>query len=349
MRDNMNTRQIYSSLTVLLILFVFGLTFFIIFSEPLPLGSDTYYHLSLAKLYVSGNFTGALNWNFKYINYFYPPFFHIVVLGPVALSSDPYLGLRILEALFMPLTFLAILWLVWKYASPKAALFTGIALLASWSFVDGTLQARPESLDLLLLPIVIYAVLETKKKTAGILSSIMVWSHGFASISSLFGIFVSKLKEKTWRRTFIYAVLAVSPVIILSIVFFGGALKFYGHQTSTSNPQEWMFWNNPFPWIIYYAGLTLLGIPFLFRRNKTPLETLLTYAFIGNTAMIFFWADRWLHYSAIPWACLFGINVSKWHGWRLYLILTVTIAITALYVSVYLLTSSFHLWWQPGD
>lgn len=287
---------------------------------------------------------------FQEINYPYPPFFHIVVLGPIALSSNPYLGLRFLETLFMPLTFLATLWLIWKYASPKAALFTGAALLASWSFVDGTLQARPESLDLLLFPIVAYAVLNAKKKTVGIASAIMVWTHGLASASSLFGIFMLKLKDKTWRKTFIYTVAAVSPIITISLYYFGNAIAFWGlGQTSTSNPQQWMFWHNPFPWIIYYAGLSLLGIPFFLHRNKTPLETLLTYAFIGNSAMFFFWADRWLQYSVIPWAALFGIGVSRLHGWKLYTMLIIAAVWTALYVSIYLLTSQYHLWWQPGN
>jgi hypothetical protein len=346
----MNTRQFYSALTILLIIFVFALTFFIISSEKLPLGSDTYFHLKLARLYTSGNFTGAISTMFQTISYPYPPFFQLVVLSPVALSSNPYLGLRILEALFMPLTFLVTLWLVWKHASPKAALFTGIALLASWSFVDGTLQARPESLDLLLFPIVAYAMLEARKKTAGAASTIMVWSHGLASLSSLFGMFVLKLKDKAWRRTFLYVAIATSPIIALSFIFFGGAIATWGiGQTQSSNPQQWMFWHNPFPWIIYYAGLSLLGIPFLLRRHKTRLETLFTYAFIGNTAMLLFWADRWLQYSVIPLACLFGIGVSRWHGKKLYIVLAVSVIILALYISVYYLTSLHGLWWQPGD
>ena len=346
----MNTKKFYGILTIVLIAFVFALTVFIISSEPLPLGSDTYYHLKLATMYVHGNFTGAIQTSLNYIQFFYPPIYQIAMDGPAALSPNPYLTLQIIECLFLPLTFLATSWLVWKYAGAKAALFTGFALLASWSFIDGALQARPESLDLLLFSIIVYAVLEAKKKTAGLLATIITWSHGLAAISSLTGIFLYKLKDKAWRKTLILVILAISPIIALSIIYFGGAIHTWLlGQTSTSNPQQYMFWNNPFPWIIYYAGLSLLGIPFLLRKHKTQIETLMTYAFVGNTFMLIFWADRWLQYSAIPWAILFGCGISKLHGWKLYVMLTISIIWTTLYISIYILTSTSHLWWQPGD
>jgi hypothetical protein len=338
----------YSALTIILIISVFALALIIVTSETNPIGADTYYHLRLAELYVHGNFTGAWNLMFSYPGFFYPPFFQLIILGPVALSSNPYLGLRILECLSTPLTFLAICWLVWKYSGSKAALFTGFALLASWSFIDGTLQARPESLDLLLFPIVIWAVIETKKKSAGIASTIMAWSHGLAGISSLFGVFIYKLSDKSWRKTLLFTALAVSPVVILSFIFFGGAIHTWLlGQTQSSNPQEYTFWHNPFPWILYYTGLSLLGIPFLPRRHKTQFESLLTYAFVGNTAMLIFWADRWLQYSVIPWSVLYGCGISRLHGWKLYVMIAVSIGYLAFYLSVYLFNSVYKLWWQP--
>jgi hypothetical protein len=325
--------KLYSALTISLTIFVFSLITFIISAQPKPVGSDPYFHLELGTLYTQGNFTGAWNLMFNTISYFYPPLFHIIIDGPIALSSNPYLGLKIAECLFMPLTYLTTTWLIWKYSGAKAAFITGITLLGSISFIDGTLQARPESLDLLIFPIIIYAVLETKKKTAGILSALIVWSHGLAAISSIFGIFIYKLFDKQWRKTLLLITIAVAPVIILSFIYFEGAIQFWLlGQTSTTNPQNYLFWHNPFPWIIYYCGLTLLGIPFLFKKNKTQLELLLTYAFIGNSFMVIFWADRWLHYATIPLAALYGIGISRWHGTKLYLALTFSAAITIIYI-----------------
>ena len=343
----LNTKQFYMVLTIFLICSAFALAIVIVNSVPDPIGSDVYYHIKLATFYSHLDFKGA--WNFMTTTdlVWYPPVFHLLLV-PIVLSGYTYSGVRILECLFLPLTFLAVLWLVYKHAGAKAALFTGFALIASWSFIDGALQARPESIDLLLFPIVIYAVLEAKKKTAGIASTIMVWTHGFASISSLLGVFIYKLKDKQWRKTLALIVLAVSPVIALSFYFFGGAIHMWLlGQTQSSNPQEYTFFHNPFPWILYYGGLSLWGIPFLLRRHKTQLETILTYAFVGNTFMLIFWADRWLHYSSIPWAILFGTFVSRLHGFKLYIMLAISISYVALYVSIYFLTSLNGLWWQP--
>lgn len=344
----MNTKPFYSALTIILICFVFGLSFLFVISVANPIGSDVYFHLDVAKYIIHGDFIGAWNYVINVNQFPYGLFFyHAVVLGPIALSPDPYLGLRILEIVFMPLTFLATLWLVWKQASAKAALFTGFALIASWAFIDGTFQARPESLDLLLFPIIIYAVLTVKKKTASLASIVTAWNHGFAGISNLFGTFIYKLRDKTWTKTLILTILAVSPVIVLGFIFFQGAINTW-LVTQRNSPQQYMFWHEPFPWIPYYAGLTLLGIPFLLRRHKTKIETLMTYTFIGNTAMLVFWADRWLQYSTIPLAILFGIGISRLHNWKLYAMIAVSVAWTIFYVAVYLETSFFGMWWQPS-
>jgi hypothetical protein len=344
----MNTTSIYKAFTVILIAATFILTAYIITSAPLPLGSDTYFHLKLADFYAHGQLNEAWNLTFTAIHYFYPPAFHILI-SPIALTSNPYLCLRILEAIFLPVTFTIALYLISKHHSPKAAFITGLTLLASWSFIDGALQCRPESLDLLLYPIITLAVLESRHKIAGFSAALMVWSHGFASLSYLVGFFLYKFKDKAWRKTLIATAAAITPILILSALYFGGALEMWGGVSPNDNPQEYLFWNNPYPWIFYYMGLTIAGIPFLFRKNKTPLETIFTYTIIGNLAMLPFWADRYLHYIAIPLAGLLGIGLSRWHGWKLYIALAALSVGCAVYISIYLLISINGTWWQPGN
>ena len=48
--------------------------------------------------------------------------------------------------------------------------------------------------------------------------------------------------------------------------------------------------------------------------------------------MLIFWADRWLHYAALPLAALYGIGISRWHGTKMYIALAVTSIIMALYI-----------------
>lgn len=343
----MNTKRFYSTLTILLVVFVFGLTWVIVLSEPLPIGADPYFHLHLAQFYVRGDFGGAWDLIFKTNDFFYPFFFQLIILGPVVLSGNPFLGLRVLELLFMPLTFVGVVGLVWRFVGVKAGFFCGLGLVACWSFMDGCFQARPESLDFLLFPLVLLFVLEVKRKGVGVLACVMVWSHGLAAVSSLFGVFVLKFREKVWRKSLVFVGLVVSPVLVLSLVFFGGALKSWGGGSALGDLQEMLFWTHPFPWVLFYCGLTLLGVPFLFRRNKSVLEILFVWSFVGNLVMLPFWADCWLQYSAIPWSGLFGIGVSRWHGWKLYAMFVFAVSVAALYGIIFWAYSFNHWWWQP--
>ncbi len=343
----MNTRMFYSVIAIALCVFIFVLTSFIVTSEPLPLASDPYFHMQISRLYAQGNWTGAFNY-IQSVNQipFYPPLFHVLII-PFVLQ-DPYTGLRILEMIFFPVTFTLIAWLMWKQAGPKATVITGLILLGCWSFLDGTLQARPESLDLLLYPLIIMALLKAKKKTFVALAVASIYNHGLAALTNVIGFAVKKLREKTWRKTILAATLITLPILILSAYYFTGAYSMWSSFRPTENPQETLFWTMPWPWIPYYSGLTLFGFAFLLLKSKTEFETLLKYGIIGNLIMLPFWADRWLQYSSIPLAMLMGIGASRWHGWKLYLFLGVVALVAWAYVSQFILISLQHSWWQPG-
>lgn len=343
-------QQLYKIFTIALITFVFVLTSLIILSMNLPLGSDAYFHLGLSRFIGQGNWTGAIDMMFSVNQSPYPPLYHILI-APIAISPDPYTGLRILEMLFLPVTFMLVLWLTNKADGHKAALITGLVLIGSWSFLDGAIQARPESLDLLLYPLILWAALYTRKKWFGALSAITIYSHGFAALSNMWGIGLKLFKQKQWRKPLILTVLVVLPIIIMSFYYFDGAMKQWATYTPTENPQEALFWTYP-PWIPYYAGITLMGFAFLIRniirKDESELENLLKWSIFGNLIMLPFWADRWLQYSAIPLSMLVGLGVSRWHGWKLYLVLFAIALGSWIYISNFLLISYYGQWWQPG-
>jgi hypothetical protein len=363
----MNTKLFYSVLALSLVTFVFVLTSVIILSEPLPLGSDAYFHLQLSRFIGQGNWTGAINLMFTVNKSPYPPLYHILI-APIAISSDPYTGLRILEMLFLPITFALMSFVVWKHIGSKAALISGLVLISGWAYLDGAIQARPESLDLLIYPIILYAILSQRKKLSGILSALTVYNHGFAAFSNIWGIAIKKLREHTdinagldwqtkqikiempkypWRKTIILTLIAITPVLIISFYYFGGAWQQWATYTPTENPQEALFWTYP-PWIPFYAGLSLMGWLFIFKKPQTQLESLLRYGLVGNLIMLPFWADRWLQYSSIPLAMLVGINVSRWYGNKLYITLAIIGIGAWIYISFFLLNSLTHNWWQPA-
>lgn len=376
-----DTRQFYRTLAISLITFVFILTICIVLSVPLPLGSDPYFHLEIARLYATGNFTGA----FDYITQvnqipFYPPFYH-ALLVPTTFLPNPLDGLRILEMFAMPLTFLFTAYLLWKHSGPKAAFIAGLILLGSWSFIDAALQARPETIDLMFYPLMLLMLLAVKKKSFAALTIATVYNHGIMAITNVWGWLPKLLSEKqdtnskwnaktllealttkaiqkrTWRNTVLIIIAIISPVLILTGLYFGGGWEMWATTSPQENPQEVLFWTNP-SWIPFYSGITLIGFFFValninhrwrYGSFKTELEAYLTYGFIGNLIMLPMWADRWLQYSTIPLACLAGLELARWHGKPLYIVLAFIGLGAWIYISFFLWNSILGGWWQPGE
>ena len=346
-----DTKRFYKAITITLTIFVFILSTMIVLSAPIPIGSDPYFHLEIARLYGTGNFTGA----FDYITTvnqipFYPPLYHALLI-PIAISPYPLEGIRILEILAMPLTFTAVIYLLWKFTEPKAAFIAGLVLLGSWSFIDAAFQARPETLDLMLYPVMLLAILSAKKKTFVISAVATIYNHGVMAVINIWGWLPKLFKaKKTWFTSILMITAISSPILILTALYFGGGWSMWATTAPQENPQETLFWTTP-SWIPFYAGLTLMGFIFLvknFRNPKTELESYLKYGMLGNLVMLPLWADRWLQYSTIPLACLVGIEVARWHGSKLYVTLAVVALGAWIYISFFLWNSIIHNWFIPG-
>lgn len=375
-----DTKTFYKTLAIALVAFVFILSFIIVLSVPLPIGSDPYFHIEIARLYATGNFTGA----FDYITTvnqipFYPPFYHALLM-PAIFLPNPLDGLRILEMLAMSLTFLFTAYLLWKMSGPKAALIAGLVLLGSWSFIDATFQARPETIDLMFYPLMLFTILTVKKKSFAILAIATVYNHGIMAVTNIWGWLIKLYRTKetdegiwnttaltasfininctrrTWLKTILMITAISSPILILTALFFGGGWSMWATTNPQENPQEALFWTNP-SWIPFYAGITLMGFLFVtttlkYRLQKgtwrTELEAYLIYGLAGNLVMLPMWADRWLQYSTIPLACLTGLEVARWHGKKLYIVLAVIALGAWVYVCFFLWNSATANWFQPG-
>jgi hypothetical protein len=352
-----DTKQFYRTLAISLVTFVFILTIYIVLSVPLPLGSDPYFHLEIARLYANGNFTGAFNY-IQSVNQipFYPPFYHALLI-PSTFLPNPLDGLRILEMFAMPLTFAFTAYLLWKHSGPKATFIAGLILLGSWSFIDAALQARPETIDLMFYPLMLLMLLAVKKKSFAALTIATVYNHGIMAVTNVWGWLPIMLKQKhRWLTTVLIIIAISSPILILTGLYFEGGWNMWATTAPQENPQEVLFWTNP-SWIPFYAGITLIGFIFLATAIKhriktgafkTELEAYLVYGFIGNLVMLPMWADRWLQYSTIPLACLAGLELARWHGKKLYGVLAVIGLGAWIYICFFLWNSILGNWWQPG-
>jgi hypothetical protein len=260
-----------------------------------------------------------------------------------------------------------------RKASLKAAFFTGLCLLGSIAFIDGTIQLRPESLDLLFYPLMLLMVLSVKKKSFIGLALVTIYSHGLAALSSIYGIALKLLKTKEtepqilsdgsmlvktnphnpfypWRKTILAGLIATLPIILISIYYVQGAFHkwFTLAGANQSNPQQTLFWTQPLIFIPFYSGLTLFGFVFLLKRHKSYFESLLGWGVVASMIMIPFWADRWLQYVTIPLSCLVGLGLKDAGKTKLLLAVLILSSISFIYIYYWISISANHMWWQPS-
>ena len=339
-------------LCILIIAVAFASTLAVVLSTTYPVGADFFYHLSIAQLLAKGNISGAVNYNLADIKFpygFYVSLFEFLLV-PSVWFGQAYLFARVLQVLFLPCTLAATMWLVYRFGSPKAAVFTGMVLFASWSFFDGALQVRPESLDLLLYPLIVAALLGAKKVRFVGYALVTVYSHGIAALSNVYGLALYKLRDKAWRKTIVAATLAVLPVLVISVLYIGGAVQKWGGYGLTENPQEHLFWTDPVGFSPYYMGASMLGIPFLFKRGKSDFEKLVLWGLLGNLIMLPFWADRWLHYVSLPLSIFAGVGIAGLKGrWKLVVVLALLDIFVVYMISYFAFSFGWGgQWAQPG-
>jgi hypothetical protein len=351
MSKKMNAEKLFLVGCILLIAVAFSITVSAEASVAKPIGADFYYHLNIATLISKGDIVGA--WTYSIQNILFPygfMLFHFGLSG-IVLSGNQFLWARVLETVLMPTTFALTMFLMVKKANAKAAFITGLCLLGSLALVDGALQLRPESLDLLLYPLMMFTVLSTKKKTFIGLAIVTVYSHSIAALSNIYGFSLKLFKENkyNWRKTILVGVAAIVPVLAVSIYYIQGAFKmwFTLAGANNSNPQQTLFWVQPLAFIPFYSGLTLLGFMFLFKRRKSDFESLLSWGLVWSMIMIPFWADRWLQYAAIPLSCLVGLGLKDASANKLLVVLPILFMFTAFYVMYWLFISFSGQWWQP--
>jgi len=335
--------------SIALIAIAFSITIFALSTVAKPIGSDFYFHLHMATLISQGNISGA--WAFPIEQNFFPYgflAFHFLLSGLV-LVGNTYFWAKLIEAILMPLTFTFTLYLIVKKVSAKAAFFTGLCLLGSIAFLDGTIQLRPESLDILLYPLMLLAVLSVKKKTFVGLALVTIYSHSFAALSNILGVALKLLREQKWRKTILAGLLLILPIVIVSFYYVQGAFHkwFTLAGANQSNLQQTLFWTQPLIFIPFYSGLTLFGFVFLLKRHKNYFETLLCYGILGSMIMIPFWADRWLQYITIPLSCLVGLGLKDVSKTKLLVATLILVSISFIYIYYWLNISYYHQWWQP--
>ena len=187
-------------------------------------------------------------------------------------------------------------------------------LMSSLSMFDGCFQVKPQALDMMLLPLILYCFVADKTWQFTFLASILVYSHGLAAFILLSGMLMYSLTQNTRNNKFYFTILLTLPVLIVSIVYLPGAVSMWGLPSDT--PQERTFWANPLLFTVTYLGSLTVGIPIaihnLFRWHSLDKFTkTVMFTTAGLCLMLLPWADRFLQYVVIPFSFLTASYVTE--------------------------------------
>jgi hypothetical protein len=344
----MNIQTFLRDKTILLCLMFFALAFsvslYVSVAYLKPLGADIVFHLDVVDAYLRGE-NGMFAAHVMEINHMpYPPLFHLMLLSWQALGLH-FIFIRAIQAFLYPSCLLFILLIIYKFGDKNQVFFAGLALLGSMAYVDAVLQIRPESFDVLLWLILVYATLTNKGKL-GIASAVLgIYNHSFGSLALSGGALLFKHR---WKQILAVAVLG-APIIIITFMYipsmFGKWLGLY------ASPQAREFQNNFLSFSFTYLGALFAGLPIAvyeaFKwRTLTPLHKVALLTVASALVMIPIWRDRYYAYVSIPLAVLVsGFCASKANRWlRLFVAVYVMMFFALTYASLWV--SNLYGYWD---
>lgn len=320
------------TLAFLLIASAFTLTLTVSLVYAIPIGADIHFHYRVAQVWAEGGNGMFSPYVFEINKFPYPPLFHWLLVPSVRLGCE-YEFARVLQVLFYPLTLASSMWVMWKTQGKQQALLTGMLLMSSMSLFDGCFQVKPQALDMILLPLVIYCFATGKTWQFTALSTVLVYSHGLAAFILLSGMLLYSLTENPRSKKFYFTTLLTLPILLVSIAYLPGAVNMWGPPSDT--PQERTFWSSPLLFTATYLGSLVAGIPIavynVFRWHSLDKFTkTVMYTTAGLCLMLLPWADRYLQYIVIPFSFLTANYVTENRHKRL--LIPLLIMVFAFYV-----------------
>jgi len=250
----------------------------------------------------------------------YPPLFHILMV-PAYLSGNFNGIVLMLQMLLMPLVTGVISIFVWRFFGPRNAVIVTLLLFLSMGFRDRTSQVIPHTIDMILMPLIMYSILKAKNKIYAGSTSAMIYNHGlygfvFLAGTSLFLVF----KRRKMLRVLPLILLVTSPMILITVTYWNN------YMSVPIPPQTIYAWTNPFFDVEYLGFYTILGLILFVTSRMTPRlkndqeKLVMLWVLIALIPAIN-QLDRAIAIASVPAAILASIGFneswSKWKGlWR---------------------------------
>jgi len=312
----------------------------------MPIGVDVHFHYEVAGYYAIGQ-NGMFSQTVLEMNHSpYPPLFHLLLVPSIWLNIE-YLFAKSLQVALPFLIYLSTIVFIRYYTYPKTQLTTALLLLSTMGFIDGTIQCRPQGLAMLMIPFALFFYIQNKDNKFVAASGLLAYIHGVAGIANIWLLTLYGFFKGYWKKTFIKLAIVLAPIILITLIYIGGAVTKWGGVYDTH--QEYLIFTKPQEMIPYYSGMCLIGWVFLVHNlvqwNRLgSLEKTLTISLIGLTIMAPLWADRFLQYSTLTLACISALGLAKYKRAQ-QIILPLVIIMYAL-VTINLFWTTFtNNWW----
>lgn len=290
------------TLTILLVAWMAALTF----TSPYPNGTDVWFHILVARAWYKG-LNGMVSPVVMDINNIpYPPLFHLLLIPFAGSLEASLLAAKVLQLVFYPLSVLAWGLLIRKYMGSQLALTFMLAITGTY-FSFSQMQSKPESLALLLLPVILWAFLENKTLPFVAVSVALFYIYSPYSLVLIAGILLYLLRFDL-KSTKVWATAALSAPIALYQASFINEL-FISRWISQGDKgiirETWQFIYNPILFILNGFGVNVISftlIPYTFWKWKqqTALTKTMLLTFLSMLVVWPIWFQRTFSLIIIP-------------------------------------------------
>lgn len=254
---------------------------------------------------------------------------------------------QVMQIFFYPLGVLGLMLLVRKYYGSKMALVSGLCIIGTY-FAFAQMQARPQSLEVLLYPVAFWALMENKTKTFVLSIAAMFYTHSPISIALALGFVVYAFRQnhrdlKVWA-----SVVAVLPILLYQGVYVFNQV-FFRRWLAVGDtgilPETIEFLSNPLWWMLSGLGVNMIAfaiIPWLLYKwkDQTTFTKVMLYSFFGILIIIPTWYQRTLTFLVMPMTFFTASFVVSLKNRYLQ---------AALFILIFLqlvLFSIFPVWWM---
>lgn len=298
----MHCRSILNKQPVLLLLIPAVLSFLISLIPAIkyqwPLSGDIFYHVHLAKLYMTH---GLTYWDPLTSAPFgrpisYPPIFHLLLLSISSISGNIFQAARLLQPILTMFIFLSFSFFAYKlYKSILVGVSAGFLIFFSIVF-QRFLLPLPENLALIMFPMAFYLIyLSFEKKDyrytflSGLINGLMALTHILSAISlfmatSVYSIIMG-LRDK---RIIYHWLLFISIAFLIAMIWWMPLLAKYGiiFNVQGDFPNKMSLLSYPkffgVPTMLFAFLGCFLALKRRFKQDIMVLTFLLFFLIVGN-------------------------------------------------------------------